>query len=136
MFKCFFCCFIVRSKLMNKLSSQLFDSESRLFYCFYGPFDYTEYIHTIWSIQMVFPRATLDKTASPPVRTAVIVLLSFFPCWMWESLVELWSSLHWARWQGSASCCCRALVYYCLFFRLLHAWKPAQLQSSLVCEVE
>lgn len=35
---------------------------------------------------------------------------------MWESVVQFYSQ-HWARWQGSASCCW-ALVYYCFFFFL------------------
>lgn len=51
---------------------------------------------------------------------------------MWEEVVQAVCSPLWAPLVVAELLC--IIVFF--FSAFLHAWKPAQLQSSLVCEAE
>lgn len=82
---------------------------------------------------MVFPRAVLDKTLVPQLDLqleAHLVEFFFSPPFLDVGI-------------SGSSCTVRIGLgklllgsYVLLFFCLLHAWKTAQLRSSLVCEAE
>lgn len=59
-------------------------------------------------------------------------LTSHLPLWMWEEVVQAVCSPLWAPLVVAELLC--IIVFF--FSAFLHAWKPAQLQSSLVCEAE